>query len=59
MIVGPSLAGVATWGADEIEGMDAYEYIQESITDPGKYLAEGYKNLMPASFNDSPRYRAA
>ncbi len=53
VIVGPSLDGVATWGADQVPGMGAYEYIQQSITNPGVYLVEGYKNLMPASFNES------
>lgn len=51
--VGPSLAGIATWGGDQVEGMDAYEYIQESILEPEKYLVEGYKNLMPASFDET------
>lgn len=53
VIVGPSLAGIATWGGNQVEGLDAYEYIQESILEPGKYLEDGYKNLMPASFGET------
>lgn len=48
VIVGPSLAGIATRGAERIEGMDAKTYITNSILDPGAYIVEGFPtNLMP------------
>jgi len=48
VVVGPSLAGIATRGGTRIEGMDAEAYIRDSILDPGNYTVEGFpKGLMP------------
>lgn len=48
VVVGPSLAGIATRGATRIEGMDAESYIRDSILNPRSFTVEGFPdNLMP------------
>ena len=49
IIVGPSLAGIATKASERVEGQDDYTYLLISIMQPGDYLVEGYQDLMPAS----------
>ena len=49
-IVGPSLAGIATRARTRVGELDSKAYIQTSIIDPGKYIVEGFNNLMPANF---------
>ena len=54
IIVGPSLAGIATRGETRIPGMDAETYIRNSILDPGAYTVEGFpEGLMPPDIIDS------
>ena len=53
IIVGPSLAGIATRGAGRVEGMDAQAYIRNSIFDPAAYTVEGFvEGTMPATLKD-------
>ncbi|HUF39065.1 MAG TPA: cytochrome c [Anaerolineales bacterium] len=48
IVVGPSLAGIATRAATRIPGMDAEAYIRESIAYPGNYTVEGFREgIMP------------
>lgn len=47
VIVGPSLAGIATRGASRVDGLDARTYLYSSIMQPSDYLVEGYEDLMP------------
>lgn len=49
VIVGPSMAGIATRAALRVEGQDAHEYLLVSILKPDIYLVEGYENLMPGT----------
>jgi len=49
-IVGPSLDGIATSGNTRVDGQDARTYIYTAILNPGAYLADGYEDLMPATF---------
>jgi mono/diheme cytochrome c family protein len=44
VIVGPSLAGVATHAESRIEGLTASEYIEESIIRPDAYRPPGFEN---------------
>ena len=46
IIVGPSLAGVASRAGERVTGMDAKTYIQTSILKPDAFLVEGFDNLM-------------
>ncbi len=41
--VGPSLAGVATRAATTVPGLDAAEYLVESIVDPDAFIVDGYR----------------
>ena len=53
VIVGPSLAGIATRGGSRIEGMDAPTYIRNSILSPNAYVVEGFaEGLMPENLKD-------
>ena len=47
VIVGPSLAGIATRGADRVDGLDARTYLYSSVMQPSDYVVEGYEDLMP------------
>jgi mono/diheme cytochrome c family protein len=51
IVVGPSLAGIATHGGTRIEGLDASEYLTQAILDPEAYMVDGFPNLMPANFD--------
>lgn len=51
-LVGPSLAGIGTRGAETVSGQDAYTYIRHSIQLPSDYIVPGFeaangKSLMP------------
>ncbi|MFN8410927.1 MAG: cytochrome c [Anaerolineales bacterium] len=51
IIIGPSLAGVATRAETRVKGLNAEEYIQMSILRPGDYVVEGFNNVMIANFS--------
>jgi nitric oxide reductase subunit C len=53
IIVGPSLAGIARRADGRIEGVQAREYMKDSIMTPGKYLVEGYPDLMPTTLSET------
>lgn len=44
VIVGPSLAGIATQAESRIEGLTASEYLEESILRPDAYRPPGFEN---------------
>ncbi|MBN2305717.1 MAG: cytochrome c [Anaerolineae bacterium] len=50
--VGPALTGMADRAAERVEGMSAKDYLHESIVEPGAFVAEGFQNIMPASYGD-------
>lgn len=47
IIVGPSLAGIASRAGNRVEGQDAYTYLLTSVMQPDAYMVEGFENLMP------------
>jgi mono/diheme cytochrome c family protein len=49
IIVGPSLAGIASQAGSRVAEQDATTYLLTSIMRPDAYLVEGYGNLMPAT----------
>lgn len=53
IIVGPSMAGIADRASSRIEGMGAEAYLRMSIEQPGEYLVDGYKDLMPPALADA------
>lgn len=50
VIVGPSLAGIATRAETRVPGQDGRTYLYAAILQPADFLVEGYDDLMPASF---------
>lgn len=50
VIVGPSMAGIASRAANQVNGQDAERYMYTSILNPEDFLVDGYENLMPATF---------
>src|SRR5690606_31432873 len=50
VIIGPSLAGIATRAESRMDGLDARQYIELSILKPDAYLVEGFPNTMPSDF---------
>lgn len=50
VVIGPSLAGIATRAATRVEGYDARAYIEHSILFPRDYLVDGFVDTMPTNF---------
>jgi len=50
IVIGPSLAGVATRAGSRVEGYDAQAYIESSILLPKEYIVEGFPDTMPTNF---------
>lgn len=50
VIVGPSLAGIASEAGGRIPGMEPRAYLEQSILQPSAYLNSGYNDLMPQTF---------
>jgi len=50
VVIGPSLAGVATRAGSRVEGYDAEAYLERSILVPGDYVVDGFTNTMPTNF---------
>jgi cytochrome c2 len=53
ILVGPSMAGIATRASTRVDGLDARAYLYASIMRPGDYLVEDYQNLMPSTLAKS------
>jgi cytochrome c2 len=53
VIVGPSLAGVASRAGERVEGETAEQYLRTSILDPNAYVVEGFSpGVMYQDFAD-------
>ncbi len=53
VIVGPSLAGIASVAASRVSGESAEDYLLQSILEPDVYLVEGYPaGVMPHVWRD-------
>ena len=50
VVIGPSMAGIATRAETRVEGYDAEAYIERSILVPGDYIVDGFTNTMPTNF---------
>ena len=46
--VGPSMEGIASRAASEVEDLSAEEYLVQAIVEPGAHVVDGYNNIMPA-----------
>lgn len=41
-LVGPSLAGIATYAQSTVTGMNPADFLQQAIVEPDKHIMEGY-----------------
>lgn len=52
-LIGPGLLNTSVRAATREDGLDAYAYIYQSITDPGAYVVTGFPdNLMPRTYSE-------
>ena len=51
VVIGPSLAGIATRAATRVEGYDAEAYIERSILVPYDYIVDGFTDTMPTNLS--------
>lgn len=47
VLVGPSMEGLASRAGTTVSGMDAEDYLRESILEPAAHVNEGFTNVMP------------
>lgn len=53
VIIGPSLAGVASRAGERVAGKSAADYLHECITDPNNYVVDGFSaGVMYQGFKD-------
>lgn len=45
--IGPDLTGLADRAGDRVEGLEAEDYIRQSVLDPEAFVVDGYSSLMP------------
>ena len=50
VVIGPSLAGIATRASTRIQGYSAEEYLEISILSLKEYLVDGFTDTMPTNF---------
>jgi mono/diheme cytochrome c family protein len=50
---GPARTGMGERAATRVEGMDAAEYLHQSIVDPHAYVVEGFSDIMPDTYEES------
>ena len=50
IVVGPSLAGVATRAGTRAPGLDARQYLELSILKPDATIVQGFSDVMPKDF---------
>jgi nitric oxide reductase subunit C len=50
IIIGPSLAEIASRAETRVPGLDARAYIEESVLVPGAYVVEGFNDVMTKNF---------
>lgn len=50
-VLGPTLEGIGSIGAERVPGVSAEEYIHESIVKPNEFVVEGFPaNIMPQDY---------
>jgi len=45
--IGPNLTGLADRAGDRVEGLEAGDYIRQSVLDPEAFVVDGFSPLMP------------
>jgi len=54
-ITGPGLAGIDSAAATRDSGLTADQYIEQSIRNPGEFIADGFNNIMPKTYSRLPQ----
>ena len=52
VIVGPSLAGIASHAGSRVAGLSAEDYIRRSIVHPSEFIVPGFQDVMQKNFGD-------
>jgi nitric oxide reductase subunit C len=52
IIVGPSLAGIATRAQTRVPGQSAEQYLRNSLINPGDFVVPGFSNVMAQNLGD-------
>jgi len=52
VVVGPSLAGIASRAGTRVDGQSAEAYIRNSIIHPGDYIVDGFLDVMQKNFGE-------
>ncbi len=52
VIVGPSLAGIATRAGTRVPGLDAEAYLRQSIIQPDAYIVAGFQDVMQKNLGE-------
>ncbi len=52
VIVGPSLAGIASRAADRVPGQSAEAYLRDSIINPGHFIVPGFPDVMQRNLGE-------
>lgn len=45
--IGPNLTGLADRAGDRVDGLEAEDYIRQSVLDPEAFVVDGFSPLMP------------
>lgn len=53
IIVGPSMAGIASRADERVPNQDAHTYLLTSVLNPEAYVVDGFVSQMPANFGKS------
>ena len=51
-LVGPTFQGISERAGERVPALSTEEYIRQSITDPAKYIVEGYTDTMPKNYSE-------
>ncbi len=53
VVAGPSLAGIGSRAAQQVEGMTAEDYLRQSILEPDAHIVEGFSaGIMPSNWGE-------
>ncbi len=52
---GPGLAGIGIVAATRDPALNANEYLEQAIRDPGEYIVDGFSNVMPKAYSRLPQ----
>jgi mono/diheme cytochrome c family protein len=53
VLVGPSMVGIAARAGTRVKGLDAYDYLKESILEPDAFVNKDFPNVMPQTFGNA------